>query len=155
MPKVTDSVAVTEILEWGRYRAPLTYYYLHDDAANFHKVNQWRTTMTRRSYTIELKIDIPDNDERVDALKNLVARFAHDLLASAQLFSGADGKQPQVAMMTEDSFMDTEEVRFAYDYDKGEVVVQGDKPIDDPSIDDQIRQEAEDIAAGRKPPIEV
>lgn len=71
------------------------------------KINRWDDTMARRTYRIELKIDLND-EARHEPLKQIVTQYARDLLGSAMLLQ--DGRKPIVAVLAEDSFVGTEEI---------------------------------------------
>jgi hypothetical protein len=62
--------------------------------------------MPMQIYTIELKLDAPD--EHHEAMTQIMKQYARDLLSSAMLLS--PGKMPQVACRTSDAFYDTTEI---------------------------------------------
>jgi len=62
--------------------------------------------MTIRTYTIEMKCDVPDDGH--EALVEITVMSARQLLASAMLMS--PGFQPQVIAKTEDRFYSTEQI---------------------------------------------
>jgi hypothetical protein len=68
---------------------------------------EWDTTMARKTYRIELKIDF-DDDTRHDALMNVAKQYARDLLGSAMLLQ--DGRKPACVLMTDDTFTGMEEI---------------------------------------------
>jgi hypothetical protein len=105
-----------EMHEWGRYRALLFRWYIRQGPSNpqykdnFIKLNTWRKTMARRSFTIELKADLEDTDtDRYEALKQVVTQTARDLLAQSMLLV-SDKKAPQIVAFTEDAFFTAEEL---------------------------------------------
>lgn len=63
--------------------------------------------MSRKTYRIELKMDFND-DTRHEALIMVAKQYARDLLASAMLLQ--DGRQPQVALITDDTFEGMEKI---------------------------------------------
>jgi hypothetical protein len=66
----------------------------------------WRKRMARRTFTIEVKLDIDDKTEgnqAYEAMLMITKQYARNILASAVLVN--DGrKQPAIALFTEDSF---------------------------------------------------
>lgn len=71
------------------------------------KIHQWDDIMTRKVYRIELKIDF-DDDSRHEHMVNVMTQYARDTLASAMLL--ADNRKPMVALISDDSFVGTEEI---------------------------------------------
>lgn len=65
--------------------------------------------MARRTFTIEMKADLDDNDPRYEPLKQIVQLSARELLAQVMLLA-SDKKPPQVVAFTEDAFFTTEEI---------------------------------------------
>ena len=63
--------------------------------------------MSRKTYRIELKMDFND-DTRHEALISVAKQYARDLLASAMLLQ--DGRPPQVALITDDTFEGMEKI---------------------------------------------
>jgi hypothetical protein len=71
------------------------------------KIHEWDKIMTRKVYRIELKIDF-DDDSRHEHMVNVMTQYARDTLASAMLL--ADNRKPMVALISDDSFVGTEEI---------------------------------------------
>ena len=101
---------ITDINEWGRYRVSLTRAVLHGDYDTFHKLNNWRKTMAARTFTIELKMDLEDGDEKMEPMKLILARTAHDLKASATLLTANGRKPPEAVAFTEDQFFNVDDI---------------------------------------------
>lgn len=68
--------------------------------------------MARRTFTIEIKLDIDEGiegNQAYEAMLMITKQYARDILASAVLIN--DGrKQPAIAMFTEDSFHTQSEI---------------------------------------------
>ena len=62
--------------------------------------------MSLQTYTIEMKIDC--DDERHEAMTQVMVQFAKDWLATAMLLS--QGKNPQLICRTTDAFYDEKEI---------------------------------------------
>jgi hypothetical protein len=71
--------------------------------------------MGLQTYTIELKLDAPD--EHQEAMTQIMKQYARDLLSSAMLLS--PGNLPQVACRTSDAFYSTEEIEVLDPSDNG------------------------------------
>lgn len=67
----------------------------------------WDKQMARKTYRIELKLDVSD-DNRHDAMLEVCKQYARDVLASAMLLQ--DGRPPSVALITDDTFTGSEEI---------------------------------------------
>jgi hypothetical protein len=63
--------------------------------------------MSRRTYTIDLKIDFEDNTRHEIATK-MMRKAARNILTQSNLI--ADGRPPQVALRSEDFFEGTDEL---------------------------------------------
>jgi hypothetical protein len=70
-------------------------------------LQNWETVMARRTYRIELKIDLSEEDSHAVML-DIAKRYARDLLASSTLLS--EKNSPKVALMTDDSFHGQDEI---------------------------------------------
>ena len=128
--KLIDNHGAAEILEWGRYRDLLVRYYLRDDADNFNKLNNWRKTMAARTFTIELKMDLEDGDEKMEPMKLILARTAHDLKASATLLTANGRKPPEAVAFTEDQFFNVDDIAL-FDDEGNPVTSAGNEvPVD-------------------------
>lgn len=68
---------------------------------------EWDKYMARRTYRIELKIDLSEEDSHAVML-DIAKRYARDLLASSTLLS--ERSSPKVALITDDSFHGQEEI---------------------------------------------
>jgi hypothetical protein len=127
---------VLESLEaWGRHAPTLATYIERGNQAAFEKLLEWRTSMARRTFTIELKVDLGDEGERFEPMKDIVLQFATDLLATSALLA-SDVRPPKVSVFTEDMFMTTEEIEVNLPQD-------GDEP-DDPEVTPEVTQEDTD-----------
>lgn len=62
--------------------------------------------MSIQTYTIELKIDC--DDERHQAMTQIMVQFARDWMSSSMLLS--QGKNPQLICRTQDAFYDEKEI---------------------------------------------
>ncbi len=62
--------------------------------------------MSIQTYTIELKIDC--DDERHQAMTQIMVQFARDWTAASMLLS--QGKNPQLICRTQDAFYDEKEI---------------------------------------------
>jgi len=62
--------------------------------------------MGLQTYTIELKLDAPD--EHHETMTQIMKQYSRDLLSSAMLLS--PGKLPQIACRTQDAFYSSEEI---------------------------------------------
>ncbi len=100
----------SDIMEWGRYRTALTTMALKNDPDAFNKLNTWRKDMAHRIFTIELKMDLDNTDERYEPMKRILAVKAMELQASAMLLTGGDKKPPEIVMFTEDQFFTVEDI---------------------------------------------
>lgn len=58
------------------------------------------------TYTIELKLDAPDENQ--EAMQLIVKQYARDMIASAMLLT--TGKAPQAIARSEDAFYDQNEI---------------------------------------------
>jgi len=115
MPRALDEIdpmvkhVLNNIKAWGRHAPILTTYIERGNQVAFEKLLNWRTIMARRTFTIELKVDLGDEGERFAPMRDIVIQFAQDLLATSALLA-SDVKPPKVSVFTEDMFMTTEEV---------------------------------------------
>ncbi len=71
------------------------------------KYQQWSQYMARKKYIIELKIDLTDEEGHA-AMLAVAKQYARDLLGSAMMLS--ERQRPMVALMTDDSFVGSEEI---------------------------------------------
>lgn len=72
----------------------------------------WRKRLSRRTFTIEIKLDIPDNEDGQQAYLAMLAitkQYARDILSSAVLLNEGR-KPPAIACFTEDSFHTQSEI---------------------------------------------
>lgn len=66
--------------------------------------------MSRRVFTIQLKLDLDDELQRYEPMLEIVKRTAVELLSSAMLLN--DGiRKPDVVVITEDAFHTSEEIK--------------------------------------------
>lgn len=96
---------------WGRYAPTLAAYVVNNNSNAYAKLNRWRNyTMARRTFTIELKVDVGDDqDAKLEPMKQIVKQFARDLLASSTLLSQGR-KSPEVVAFTDDDFVSSQEI---------------------------------------------
>lgn len=92
-----------------RNKDPILYTKLREQIQQF---NGWRRRVARRTFTIEIKLDIDEGiegNQAYEAMLMITKQYARDILASAVLIN--DGrKQPAIAMFTEDSFHTQSEI---------------------------------------------
>ena len=69
-------------------------------------LNNWEKVMARKTYRIELKIDLTDEEGHA-AMLAIAKQYARDILGSAMMLS--ERQRPVVALMTDDSFTGMEE----------------------------------------------
>lgn len=70
--------------------------------------------MARRTFTIELKVDLGDESERYEPMKEIVTNYAQQLLATSILL--AEGhRAPSVVVFTEDAYFTTEKIEIKLD----------------------------------------
>ena len=101
--------ALSGIQAWGRHAPTLAHYVFEANQLAFNRLLNWRQVMTARTFTIELKLDLGDEDERYEPMKQIVMQYARDLLANSTLLA-AGRRPPQVVAFTENAFMTTEEI---------------------------------------------
>lgn len=70
-------------------------------------LRKWDKIMARRTYRIELKIDFAD-DDRHEHMLEVAKQYARDFIASAMLL--ADRGKPDIALITDDSFVGREDI---------------------------------------------
>lgn len=98
-------------LEAGRHRPGSTKEQKLKFREQKQQVIGWRTRLARRTFTIEVKLDIDDSNDNqaYNAMLMITKQYARDILASAVLLN--DGrKQPAIACFTEDSFHTQSEI---------------------------------------------
>jgi hypothetical protein len=70
--------------------------------------------MSRRVFTIQLKLDLDDELQRYEPMLEVVKRTAVELLSTAMLLN--DGvRKPDVVVFTENSFHTSEEIQISLD----------------------------------------
>ena len=79
----------------------------HDYYRMVGGVIKWDDNMARKTYRIELKIDFND-DSNHEIILGIAKQYARDLLGSAMLLQ--DGRPPAVALMTDDTFVGSDEI---------------------------------------------
>jgi len=84
---------------WRHVPSPL-YFILMNQYTN------WQEHMARKTYRIELKIDLTDEEGHA-AMLAIAKQYARDILGSAMMLS--ERQRPVVALMTDDSFTGMEE----------------------------------------------
>jgi len=97
------------IKEWGRYAPILTHYTMQGYGVAFNKLLKWKDTVTKRTFTIELKLDIGNEDETLEPMIKIVKQHARDLLATSTLLA-AHRQSPKVAVFTDDAMFTTHEI---------------------------------------------
>jgi phosphoribosyl-dephospho-CoA transferase len=70
-------------------------------------LSNWDKHMARKTYRIELKIDLTDEGGH-EAMLAIAKQYARDLLGSAMMLS--ERQRPMVALMTDDSFTGQEDI---------------------------------------------
>lgn len=71
--------------------------------------------MAARTFTIELKMDLDNDDEKFEPMKLILARTAHDLKASAMLLTANGKKPPEAVAFTEDQFFNVDDIALVDD----------------------------------------
>lgn len=83
--------------------------------------------MARRTFTIELKVDLGNEEDRYEPMKNVVMEYARQLLATSILL--AEGhRAPSVTCFTENAYFSTESIEIKLD-ENGELIL--DAPVEE------------------------
>ena len=82
----------------------------------------WRMGMARKTYSLDLKIDFEDQTRHA-MMEKLLRRLAKQVLTQATLL--ADGRQPQVALRSEDFFMGNDEIQVVREDEENEDSLPG------------------------------
>jgi hypothetical protein len=130
-------IDTSDILKWGRYRPYLLHAYLLGNVTFFNQLTKWRQTMARRTFTIELKVDFDEGDNRYEPMTKIVGQAAKDLLAVSTLLA-ANKKPPQVVWFTEDAFFDTTQLGSSDDQGTLERFENEPQPDDEPRTEDEV-----------------